>query len=269
MRGYAARRSVNWKPYAGAAARVIGRAARAYLRRKRKGYAGRLSRGPPRKKLFSRTRIGEQVSSTNSKSFLAANEVAIVRNNNTLYTLDLTAFAQGTAMNQRQRQHVNMRGFKICMEVKNTTTNTPIYFNQAVIAPKNTTLGIDTQNFFRQSSDVRAVSFSNALSGLEFHCLPINTDDYTVLKHRRYVLNTGNQPGSWNKQGGSSWINTDWYIPLKRQTRYNNSESTTATDGRVFHVFWFAFWNQATGVAPGACAGTSIRVVTYFREPKH
>ena len=107
-----------------------------------------------------------------------------------------------------------MTGWKICMEIR-CTINTPIYLNIAVLAPKQTTNDtIEATNFFRNNEDARSMDFSINRTGLEMHCCPINSDDYTILKHRRYVLNTVNQPtASWSKQSGSSWINVNWWVP--------------------------------------------------------
>lgn len=274
LRGAMARRSVNWAPYAGAAARVIGRAARSYLGRKRKGYASRMRPMRPRKKLFSKTHIGENNGTTTTKAFIQLNSNALNNSSRTLYTLNLTALQQGTEINNRLRQHSNIRGFKICMEISNTTNN-PIYFNIAVIAPKrvaDTTVDtLPTANFFRAQGTSRSQDFSNALTGLEFHCLPINTDDYTVLKHRRQVLTTYAQPStSWNRQYGSSFTNINWYIPLKRQSRYLQTEGRAGpTDGAVYLAYWFATYGSASGTASIIIGNVTTRCVTYYREPKN
>jgi len=269
MRGAVARRSVNYGPYAMAAARVIGRAARNYLgKRMRRSFR---SRKPMKKRArFSPRMVGMPVNSTTSKANLIANDGAIVRNSRTLYTLDVTSLNQGPAINQRLRQHANIRGFKICMEVK-STSNFPVYFNCAVLAPKSTTSNtVETTEFFRTHTDARSVNFNNALTGMEFHCLPINSDNYTILRHKRYVLTTQGAPAStFNRQFGTSWLNLDWYVPLKRQARYIQGESATPTDGRTFHVFWFSEFNGATGTGPAAVATAAIRTVVYYREPRN
>lgn len=279
LRGAAARGAVNWKPYAMAAARVIGRAARGYIRRKwakRSSYNGRLNRSPMRKrrKLFSRTHIGESVGTTSTKKYIQNSTAPLAQSTRTCYTLNLTALQQGTEISSRLRQHANIRGMKICMEIKNGT-NVPLYFNCAVIAPKRVAeTGIDAlpiNNFFRYQGTQRSIDFSNALSSLEFHCLPINTDDYTVLRHKRYRLITTQQAtASWNVQSGSSFMNLDWYVPLKRQARYLQQEGRAApTDGACYLAYWFDQFHTAAGQTPVAAATTAVRTVTYFREPRN
>jgi len=259
-----------------AAARTIGRAYRYYRStrgtRKRNTYNGRrYSRVGARKKArFSPRMIGMPNNSTTSKSAIVNNETQVTRQSRTQYILDLTSLAQGPALNQRLRQHVKMTGWKICMEVR-CTLNTPIYLNCAVLSPKQTgNDSIDPTGFFRNNSDARSMDFSINRTGLEMHCAPINSDDYTILKHKRYVLNTVNQPtSSWSKQSGSSWINIDWWVPLRRQVRYLSGESSTPTDGRVFHVFWFDVWGNPAGTAAANVAAVSTKVLSYYREPRN
>lgn len=260
-----------------AAARTIGRAYRYYRRYKRKRgtYNGRINmsmRGKKRAR-FSTKMIGMPAGSTSSKSALIQNTTGIVRNSRVLYTLDLTAVQQGVEINQRLRQHAKISGWKICMEVSNTITR-PLYFNWAVISPKSTGQSggnaPDPANFFRDNTQARSMDFSNGRSALEFHCCPINSDDYTILKHKRFVLQQPSfSSGAWNRQYGSAFINIDRYIRLKRQTRYLPGESTTATDGRVFLVYWYDPWGYASGVGSGPVASESLRVITYFREPRN
>lgn len=260
-----------------AAARTIGRAYRYYRRYKRKRgtYNGRINmsmRGKKRAR-FSRKMIGMPGGSTSAKSALINNATAIVRQSRQLYGLDLVTLQQGVNIQQRLRQHTKISGWKICMEIR-CTLNTPVYLNVAVIAPKaNGSAGgnqLDPTNFFRNNTDARSMDFSNARTALEFHCCPINSDDYTILKHKRYVLNTVNQPTTaWSKQSGSSWFNIDWWVPLKRQVRYIPGESTTATDGRVWLAYWYDVWHSPTGTTAVNVATESLRVITYFREPRN
>lgn len=257
-----------------AAARTIGRAYRYYrrYRRKRGTYNGRINmslRGKKRAR-FSPRMIGMPNSSSTSKTHQINLETAIQRQTRTLYQLDLTQLAQGLEINQRLRQHAKITGFKICMEIRNNA-NTPCYFNVAVISPKQTTNDtVEATNFFRNNTDARSMDFSVNRTGLEFHCCPINSDDYTILKHKRYTLTTAGAPSSsFNRQYGTSFITTRMWIPLRRQARYLPGESSTATDGRVFHVFWFDLFQAASGTAATNVANTSSRVITYFREPRN
>lgn len=273
MAGARSRAMVRYTPRVAWAARTIGRFARRYVTRRVSSYMRKRRGGylaHPNKRMFRRSNIGDPVSSTNAKSTLIDNTQSIVRSTRILYFLDITQLAQNALeINTRQRQHVNMRGFKICMEVTNTTPNA-LYFNVAVIAPKDDGATFSGNDFFRQNTQFRSQNFSNALSGMEFHCLPINTDDYTVLRHKRYQLNHQNSTNAFaNRQYGTSYRTIDWYVPLKRQVRYRGGETTEATSGKVLHVFWFALFNSAAGAGSTQCGITSQRIITYFREPRH
>jgi len=256
-----------------AAARTIGRAWRFYRKgRKRSTYNGRrYSRVGARKKArFSPRMIGMPNSASTSKTSQINLETAVNRSTRTLYQLDLTQLAQGPRINDRLRQHAKITGFKICMEVRNFS-NLPTYFNVAVISPKQTTNDtVEATNFFRNNTDARSMDFSINRTGLEFHCCPINSDDYTILRHKRYVLTTSSAPTSnYNRQYGTSFVTLKMWVPLRRQARYLPGESSTATDGRVFHVFWFDQFQNPAGTAATAVATTSSRVITYFREPRN
>lgn len=277
LRAQMARRGGLYRPRMyGLAARVAGRAIvgawRRYAGRKRSSFNGRINNPYRRNKRarFSPRMIGMPNNSTTSKSQVLANETAITRQTRTLYVLDLTALQQGFDINQRLRQHVKMTGWKICHEFR-WTVNTPGYLNIAVLSPKQTTTdSVEPLNFFRNNEDARSMDFSTLRTGLEFHCCPINSDDYTILRHKRYVLNTVNQPtASWSKQSGSSWINVNWWVPLRRQVRYQPGESATPTDGRVFLVYWFDVWGNPSGTAAASCAAVSAKVISYYREPRN
>jgi len=264
-----ARATAYANPYARvAAAKVIGRAARSFLSRRnvRRGKA-------VKKSLFSRTKIGERVGTTSAKTNVPQNTAGINQDTRTLYALDLTNLTQGTNPFNRTRSLVNMRGFRICFHVRNNAVD-PLYFNFAVIAPKDDlgSAGIPTANFFRSNQGDRSVTFDTTRSGLEMHCLPINTDDYTILKHKRFILNSVNNVSNvvMSREYGATWTTFTWYIPLKRQVRYNAPEGATPTDGRVFYVYW-ASSVRATSGSPVAVntITTDARVVTYFREPEH
>lgn len=256
----------------GKAAYTIQRAARSYLGKRRYKAVRRSYKSNKRAKLFSRTHVGESIGSTNAKSSVIDSTTAITKDTRTLYTQSIAQLLQGTDINQRLRQHVNLRGFKVCFEVNNGLS-IPLYANFAVIAPKGTSTKsskIDEKNFFRWQGNKRAIDFSpTLLSSLEFHCLPINSDDYTVLKHKRYRLGPNQTSATFTAQSGNSFKNIDWYIPLKRQVRYDQDEGGKPTDGDVYMVYWFDGFNVPAGEAPSTSAvAISQRYVVYFREPK-
>lgn len=234
------------------------------------------SRSPPRKKFrtvrvrnsyrkyksrFSRRNIGERVGTSNVKNFEIAGTQQI--NTRTLYSATLVAVGRGPGISERMRDVINLRGFDINFDVRNDQTdpNKVMFMNIAVLAPKDR-LDIDVQDFFRSQSDLneRALDFSIFRTAVQFHRLPVNTDKFTILKHKRYTLNP--------KQAGIRGFrfSTKMYIPLKRQLAYAGTANSTCTTP-VFMVWWCDYMFNDTNQQPEVNSATiQYRVVTYFRE---
>ena len=222
---------------------------------------------------FSRRNIGEYIGTNTGK--LHQTEFSDLTNQatRTLYSFPLCNIPKGDEMNQRERSMLNLRGFKICMEWKNDLQE-PLYINLCVLCPKaaNDTQAIPGPNFFRNqdNNDSRGTDFTNALNSNEFHCLPINTDLYTVLRHKRYRLIPGSQSDpTTNSASGLSYMRTDWWVPVKRQLRFDTPNSAP-TDGQCFLVYWADEFGATGGSPPVTNAmKVSKRTITYFREPKN
>jgi len=257
----------------GRAATVIGRAARSYLgKRKFKGVR-RSFKSNKKQRLFSPRNVGESNGFTTCKSHSISNTDLTARDTRTLYTSSLCEIPKGTEINERMRKHVNLRGFKVCFELLNLQTD-PLYLNIAVIAPKatNNQSSPSTTDFFRDTSANRARDFDIALSGLEFHCLPINTDDYVVLKHKRFRLGPAPATGASTitQNNSNNYKNVDWYVRLNRQVRWNQPEDDKPTDGDVYVVHWAdKMFASAASAQVSSAYGVTKRFVTYFREPKN
>lgn len=245
------------------AARVIGGAYRRYRRAKRKRHLGR-------------QHIGESVGTTTAKRREVLNNSSTSLTTRTLYVNQVTLLPKTATndINSRQRDLINLRGVKICLAVNNTGGNV-LYFNYAVIAPKRLSElvgGTTIPSFFRSSSDdARSVNFSSALNAIEFKCLPINVDEYSVLMHRRYTIapyqDAGGITGPFNTQS-KNWMHMMKYQRIGRQMRYNVAQSTP-NNNPIYCVFWADQMSTGTGGVAVANAFTvSERLVTYFREPK-
>jgi len=194
-------------------------------------------------------------------------------NGSTLYTYDLTGIAQGNEQYQRERSIINVSGFKIKIWFRNFQGSTPCWINCAVIAPKSTTSGDNVSgiSFFRNEGGTQRYFDFNGIgaTGFQQATRSINNDDYVILWRKRFML--GQQsPGAvnYNEQSGrSSYRLIERYIPLKRQVRYADAESISATDGRV----WLVYWQQnpdslAVAGLPSGSLLVSQKFVTYFRE---
>lgn len=252
-----------------------------YSRRRRSGRSGRRSFGRGRaskKAKFSTRNIGEPVGTATTKTAVTTNQVIGVDvDTNSIYTDVLDNLAKGIEIDERLRGIVNCRGFKLEFEWRNKL-QTPLLMNIAVLAPKDgvdTGIAIPNEDFFRSYEAIRAVNFDPFMSSLELHMNAINTDKYTVLRHKRFTLAADRQEvdpeaavNTWQGSGKSYRLQR-WYIKLNRQLRFDDS-SPVPRSGRVYLVFWCSVLGApfGSGVVQDAVALKS-RAVMYFREPKN
>lgn len=244
VRRYATRRNIK-------AASTIARFARKYV-------VGRARR--------SFQKVGERIGTTNART--EATNTAGILNTRTLYNVALNDLDRGTALNQRERDHVRFSGVKCCIEYRNASGQ-PLYLNVAVIGLKATSGNVpDTQNFFRGSTDSRTISFSTALTSIQFHCLPINTDDYVIMRHKRMLLASDLQGEGAYKSDGRAFGSMEFYVKINRQIRYF-PESTVPTDGRIFLVYWADKHGEPGGALAQSNAFVfNMRHVQYYHNPK-
>jgi len=221
--------------------------------------AFRARRSYKAKARFSRKLIGE-----NKGSPRKSHEVyhgRIFASTRTLYKKNLTEIPLNTTTNDihKRNRHVTfISGFKCCLEITNLAS-VPMYFNYAILAPKNGDT-ISTTDFFRGNNADHAVDFDFQLSSNDFHCRPLNTDELVVLKHKRYLL-----AKSEGEAARSTYINLDFYVPLKRQVRYENT-STTPSTGAVFACFWCDKFQVDGGtISTAATVNVTERYITYFK----
>lgn len=227
----------------------------------------------------ARTRqVGFRPNQGTTKRWVASDLNAQSRSSKTLYATDVTAIPaednSGVDLNQRMRNLANVRGFKLCIEVRNVATASnsyPMYFNFAVIAPKESASLADIgTRFFRSSSNEnRSVDFTNTtMDGLEYHCRPINKDRWTILKHKRFRIGPFDQSNVL-ATGTNGYMTYNCWVPLKRQVRFISGQ-TEPEEGKVFVVYWASRMFEPTGDANQISPMFEIteRYVTYFRDPK-
>lgn len=257
--------AIRYGPTAARAAGRIGRwAYKRWRKRRRSGY---------RASKKARYGIGERIGASNSKQTLQTRDNAFIAiPSRTLNITQLTGTDQGTSNNRQDRQNtiINCRGFKICMAVRNNIQNQPLYYNCAILSPKNAG-DITTANFFRGTGTLsRGLDFDNDRTALELHCLPINTDKFYVLKHKRYRLGPENRNNQqYHDAKMSNFMNIDWYVRLKRQLRYDDPDSNFPIDGAVYLVQWCDSYEATAGSLP---LPTPLQVmqrhIMYFRDSK-
>lgn len=183
----------------------------------------------------------------------------------TLYSSIVTDIPQGTEENQRLRRVVHLKGLKVCFEGINIDTEAH-YLNVCLLSPKGNASGVEIQDFFRFSSSSRATDFSNVLNGMEFACLPLNTDRYTVLHRTKKLLVAGTQSGLTNDLTGSNHTLIEFYAKINRQLRYDSASATES--GAIYLVYWIDRVGAVAGSAPAlAKIQVARKVVCYFSEP--
>jgi len=221
---------------------------------------------------FSTRNIGLAPNTGTAKRFTILNDQSNFASRG-LFTTNLVEIPQTTtnAINQRQRNIVNISGFKICLEVRNNTES-PLVWNWAIISPRDS-VGITLSDFFRGNGTTRGVDFSDALSSCDINHRAINSDNFYILKRGKFTLvqvGTGSNPTTgFTTRTGFNYIQTQRYFKLNRQIRYDGPNGNNVETKSVFFVHWADNILVPEGTAAVADAYTLRQhLVTYFREPK-
>lgn len=261
---------IKYSPYAKRAKFTYGAAKYAYDHREAIGKAAKStykmykSRQHAKQKI--KTSIGEDIGTTNPKTAQSYFLDVTSRNSNTLYDEDVLNLERGDLLNQRERDLVNLRGWKINMELVNTTASV-VYCNVAIIHPKKAT-AVSSSQFFRSYDTSRNQDFGSTLMNAHMrHCYPINTDQYLILKHKRFRLAPNGQAANQSQEFGSSVHNECLWVPLGRQIRFNGNGSTT-NNQKAYLVYWFGQAGTNTLDAANAVCNASFDVSMYYKEPK-
>lgn len=182
----------------------------------------------------------------------------------TPYVTNLTAISKATGaheIDKRLRHSINITGFSVDVIMRSIHSKWML-LNFAVVSPKNNNWTPPSfADFFRDYTTSTDVSFSTALSGNEMHTLPINTDKWNVLAHKREQLGRNEY-----YTGVNTTLIRRWWMPLNRSITFNDDEDTAA-ECKVWFIFWCTDATGGHGQAeePDVILG-SIRTVTYFNE---
>lgn len=225
----------------------------------------------PRKKARTtntRKTIGQPVGLSNAKRHASLVSASAGKNTRTLYDNELTEIPEANSafdIQGRRRDIVNLRGFKCCATIHNLS-DTPLMFNWAIVAPRGNASAITTQDFFRGTNAERALDADNNLSTLQWHCSAINTDRFTVLKHKKMMIAPNANPEGSNftfNVANNVKVIDDW-TKLDRQLRYAEGKCLDA----VFVVYWADFYGQPSGAVPatGAYAVQDF-YTTFYHDP--
>lgn len=245
--------------------RVAAKGARVAWKYRKSMVTGRSKkRENRRKKRQAMRRVGESPGSSNAK-WDSLNAVPTAMSPETMYQtplLDVTKVAGTSSYDRRLKDQLNFRGIKFCMNfrVDGALGTAKAWINVAVISPKSdlsSNAPVPTTDFFRDpSGSTRATDFGIALNAMEFRCSAINTDKYNIHSHKRYIVGP-----SQSTEGHRERL-IEWYLPIKRQIRY---ESTTAyPEGKnLYLVWWFAASDNGT---PPNSVYYDYHIKRYFKE---
>lgn len=167
----------------------------------------------------------------------------------TLSSGSLTEIAAGTDIDQRERHNVQLSGYKVRGEVVNLL-GSPLYVNIAIVHNRDTG-NTFAHEFFRNSANVRGVDFSTALSSLEMHGLPMNTDKFAVIKHERFLLapNASTATGAVSNGQNDYYTTFDEYVKVNRNLQYDGPSSGEVDAASNIHLLW---WCDEMATAGGS-----------------
>lgn len=186
-----------------------------------------------------------------------------------LYNDEITNIPKTTVndIDARQRDVVRLSGFKMCFEIKNNDS-VPLLCNYAVVYDKQNGETVSTSDFFRSNGgNERAKDFSVLLNSYEFHCLPLNTDRFTVLWHRRFVLapNPAVASTGFTGENRNNWKTFEKYVKLKKHITFEGG----VAQSKLWLLRWYDKFQQASGGAITInIANVDHHVMAYWREPK-
>jgi len=254
------------------AIRKIQSAGRSYLH-KRRSKAGKYIRGRSKRRnvgMQQRLAVGTRVGSSIGKCDQIEDSFSIGTKDLKQYKLlNLEKSTDLSDTQKRNRDLVNFRGIKLCINFRNATNAGDanyariLHGHVAVVSPRalDAVTDIPMGDFFRSQGEVgkRGKDFAIDLTGLDFRCLPINTDLYYIHQHYKFKLARGS-----TDSGGKEML-YEKYLPLKRQIRYEN-QGATPEGKNMYLLLWFSFVGEAGGSVTAGSVETEMRVTRFFKE---
>lgn len=228
-------------------------------------------RGSVKNKRRVRSRIGERVGVSTSKTALVSDTNVSLETTRTLNSQALIRIDKNVNfddnIHQRHRDTVNLRGIKICFHFRNNIDET-LLMNFAVVRPKEG--GVVNSEFFRSQGEGsnRSLDFGIARSSIEFACLPINSDRYDIMMHKRFRLK-GKAQSTDVEESGSNFKRIEKYLRINRQVKFDGTGVEPIGSSQLFAVWWSD--KQMTNGGTGGTAfavGRMQRIICYYREPK-
>lgn len=181
----------------------------------------------------------------------------------TLYATNCISIAHGDASASRDRNEVFISGIEVQLQYKNMI-DSPIQVNVAVVSPTDTP-DVAVTGFFRGSGNERGKDFNTAIP-FDKHMLPINTDKYHVLMHKRFLLAAIDPAtNSFPDPVRPSYRTLARFIPIKRRFTFTTDSSATPAEPSVYLCTWFTIFGDTSGT-PLASVTQTRRIRLLYRE---
>lgn len=228
------------------------------------------------KKWAAKMRIGPQPGIPQAKRVETASASDGFLNTKVLHYAELTDIAHTTTneISKRQRDICYISGFKFMAEFKNALQAglpaRPLYLNVAFVYDRESNKGtviVNGDEFFRANTgNTRYKDFGGAMSAMERHCLPLNTDRFTIISHKRYILGNIKDSSGMNTNMARSWLSICRYIKLRKRITYTNDDKANS---KIWLLIWCDMFgdNSADPIQVNAL-NYDYHVSAYFREVK-
>lgn len=221
-----------------------------------------------RARAAKKRRIAYPIKRLKCKKRITLDLDVVGRGTRELFAEKLTDISKGGTADQRAFDVINMRGFRMQMNLVNQYSTEPIKICLAIVH-KKTQGSPTTAEFFRNYGDDRSQDFATAKSSLRLTQTPINSDLYDVLYRWTFLLGerinyTGTQAKPTNRP---YYKEINKYIPFKRQLRFDNDATNTPEDGEIYLCYWADRLMQAASA--GQVANHFLiqtRVIAFFND---
>lgn len=232
------------------------------------------------RRISDRRKIGERIGSAPSKTRAIQNSNPLTISSRDLGFFELIYMSRGNQRNTRDENKINLRGIRSEIEFRNQEEK-PCVVHFAWVSPKegwsdglNPGAFAMSTEFFRSYGTDRAMNFSDTMTSVEMNNTPINTDRFIVLKHVKHMLAGVSNPtqagdGPYDDSMRDSFKAVKYYIPVKRQIRFENHTNQMPIDGQIFFVYWVDQFSVNGGnLGTSGVVQMLYRHVIYFRDPK-
>ena len=163
---------------------------------------------------------------------------------------------------KRSRDTIHHKGVKICFMAKNRLKE-PLFFNWAIVIPKATN-AINAADILRGDDTERAQGIDNNRTYMDLRCLPINSDRYRIVKHKRFTILPDSDKDITNPNEGRDMRVVEEYIRTDRQLFFEGDISLPLTN--VWMIWWCDFYGSAPGGVQIPSMDYSFKLVNYFKE---